>query len=382
EPYGFHSVWYAWTAPFDGKARADASSAFVQVYTGASITELRPVTLQEVESSGSTAIWRVTNSLTYLLRVFGPWRGDGFTDSGFDLRLGLVPLPPNDDFEARIALDGTDITTEGSNVGATRQPFEPFALDQRAGGTVWWSWRASRSGEASISTFGSDFDTMLAVYTGDSVDRLRWVGEDDDSGGSLTSRLVFPALAGEVYQIAVSGFGGYSWQVPPQGRIQVQVHLGDVVAPPTGQSPAQLPKALFSLAGILSAVHTQPDGKVIIGGTFSAVNGQTRQNLARLNANGSLDLTWNVAVDGPIDVILMRGDSVFLGGAFSKVNGVGRAGLAKVQSSDGHLDEVWNPNPESTGHIFAEWQKRFYALLAVGDFIYVSGDFRAIGEAR
>ncbi|HXJ61310.1 MAG TPA: Calx-beta domain-containing protein, partial [Verrucomicrobiae bacterium] len=151
---------------------------------------------------------------------------------------------------------------------------------------------------------------------------------------------------------------------------------------PTGQSPAQLPKALFSLAGILTAVHTQPDGKVIIGGTFSAVNGQPRQNLARLNANGSLDLTWNVAVDGPVDVILMRGDSVFLGGAFSKVNGVGRAGLAKVQSSDGQLDEIWNPNPESTGHIFAEWQKRFYALLAVGDFIYVSGDFRAIGEAR
>ena len=41
------------------------------------------------------------------------------------------------------------------------------------------------------------------------------------------------------------------------------------------------------------AVTVQPDGKVLVGGQFTAVNGTSRNNIARLNANGSLDSSFN-----------------------------------------------------------------------------------------
>src|SRR5262249_3759775 len=44
--------------------------------------------------------------------------------------------------------------------------------------------------------------------------------------------------------------------------------------------------------GPITALSGQSDGKVIIGGGFSRVNGIGRHNLARLNANGSLDETF------------------------------------------------------------------------------------------
>ena len=41
------------------------------------------------------------------------------------------------------------------------------------------------------------------------------------------------------------------------------------------------------------ALAVQPDGKILLGGEFSAVAGQPRRGVARLNADGSLDPTFN-----------------------------------------------------------------------------------------
>ena len=51
------------------------------------------------------------------------------------------------------------------------------------------------------------------------------------------------------------------------------------------------PAGLYGLA-------TQPDGKVVIGGTFTSVNGVTRNHIARLNADGLLDRTFQEGMDG------------------------------------------------------------------------------------
>ena len=65
----------------------------------------------------------------------------------------------------------------------------------------------------SLTTLGSDFDTLLAVYTGNKVTALTPVAADDDSGGYFTSLVTFNVTAGTVYQIAVAGFQGASGQV-------------------------------------------------------------------------------------------------------------------------------------------------------------------------
>ena len=60
-----------------------------------------------------------------------------------------------------------------------------------------------------MSTLGSDYDTLLAVYTGSSLSGLTVVGSNDNAAtGDTTSRVQFTAVAGQTYIIAVDGTGG------------------------------------------------------------------------------------------------------------------------------------------------------------------------------
>jgi hypothetical protein len=127
--------------------------------------------------------------------------------------------PPNDDFAGRTELIGANVAISASNVGATRELGEPSHLGFTKGHSVWWTWTAPVSGEAIISTTGSSFDTILAVYTGKSLTSLEIVAEDDDSGGERASKVQFNAVAGTTYQIAVDGYGLSS------GSIELQVDL-------------------------------------------------------------------------------------------------------------------------------------------------------------
>jgi hypothetical protein len=78
---------------------------------------------------------------------------------------------------------------------------------------VWWTWTAPANGRVTINTVGSVFDTLLAVYTGQSLGALASVASDDQSGGNNTSRVVFQVVAGTTYQIAVDGYNGATGQV-------------------------------------------------------------------------------------------------------------------------------------------------------------------------
>src|SRR6185369_5397011 len=72
----------------------------------------------------------------------------------------------------------------------------------------WYNWQAPASGSATISTAGSTFDTVLAVYTGNAVNSLTLIGNSDDvdPGVTLTSSVTFTATAGTTYRIVVDGF--------------------------------------------------------------------------------------------------------------------------------------------------------------------------------
>ena len=126
--------------------------------------------------------------------------------------------PANDNFADAIALQGQSGTVNGTNVDATSEPGEPnhteTATDPPVVGlgssSVWYTIRANQSVVVILDTFGSDFDTVLAVYTGNRVDNLTAVvGNDDfDFPDVLQSRVTFIADAGTTYRIAIDGFGG------------------------------------------------------------------------------------------------------------------------------------------------------------------------------
>ena len=114
-----------------------------------------------------------------------------------------------------------------NNTAATRDTGEPLHDGKPGGASVWLTWIPDESGVATFETTGSAFDTILAVYTGDSITNLQRVASDDDGSSTLTSLLKFNAIAGTPYHIVVDG---YSRQ---QGRISLTWNLdtGVIAAP-------------------------------------------------------------------------------------------------------------------------------------------------------
>jgi len=117
--------------------------------------------------------------------------------------------PPNDHFSNAVVITAITAGEMGSNARATAETNEPQHFsDNDASRSLWWRWIAPSNMTVTVSTDGSSFDTVLAVYTGASVNNLTPIAFDDDSGVGNNSRLAFPASAGVTYHIAVDGFGG------------------------------------------------------------------------------------------------------------------------------------------------------------------------------
>ena len=88
------------------------------------------------------------------------------------------------------------------------------------------------------------------------------------------------------------------------------------------------------------ATSIQSDGKIIIGGQFATYNGTGRNRIARLNIDGSLDLTFVVGTGGNNTVFttsLQSDGKIIIGGQFTTYNGIGRNRIARV-NTDGSLD--------------------------------------------
>jgi uncharacterized delta-60 repeat protein len=90
----------------------------------------------------------------------------------------------------------------------------------------------------------------------------------------------------------------------------------------------------------IRAIAIQPDNKILIGGSFSTINGMPRTRIARLNADGSLDETFNpgTSFDNVVEVITLQSDGkILVGGDFVFFNGVLKRRIARL-NSDGSLD--------------------------------------------
>ncbi len=222
---GGSSVWWIWTAPSSGVTTiTTAGSGFdtlLAVYTGTAISALTSIASNDDSASGgstSQVIFNAVSGTTYRIAV------DGYRDFFDAAESGTISLsltldtgirPANDNFADRIVLSGTSLTNTGSSIGATRESTsEPLHAGNIGGRSVWWTWTAPFSGYVEVSTAGSSFDTLLAVYTGPLVTALTAkASNDDDSNGGNTSRLVFNAVAGASYQIAVDGYNGASGNI-------------------------------------------------------------------------------------------------------------------------------------------------------------------------
>lgn len=101
---------------------------------------------------------------------------------------------------------------------------------------------------------------------------------------------------------------------------------------------------------LVNCVALLPDGKILIGGAFTSVNSTTRNRLARLNTNGTLDAGFDPNAGNTINSLVPQPDNkVILAGSFTTIGGVTRNRIARV-NTDGTLDTGFDPNANGTVH--------------------------------
>jgi hypothetical protein len=123
--------------------------------------------------------------------------------------------PANDDFGNRetitaIPFSASVDTTEATFEGAEPDPGDdPIFCGFEVDNTVWYQFTPTSNAVVAADTFGSDFDTVLAVWTGPALNTLSLVDCNDDTA-DLDSEVLFHALRGTTYLIQIGGFDGES----------------------------------------------------------------------------------------------------------------------------------------------------------------------------
>jgi len=129
--------------------------------------------------------------------------------------------------------------------------------------------------------------------------------------------------------------------------------------------------------GTIYAMAVQADGKVVIGGRFANVNGQPRQNLARLNSDGSLDANFlsggSNGVDGTVFALACdKQGNILVGGNFNAVQDTSRRNFVRLLPS-GQLDSSFANGQSPDGAVHA------IALSPKGNIV-IGGKFDLVGQ--
>lgn len=134
---------------------------------------------------------------------------DGIETPGIDVVLQRVPPPENDDRADAIVISALPFEDRRRTGPATLEPGEPTC--ERIEATVWYSFTPTpdMAGLLAADTLGSDFDTVLAVYLGQAPTGSNRLGCSDEYRDDSTSRVVFPAVAGQTYWIQAGGYFGW-----------------------------------------------------------------------------------------------------------------------------------------------------------------------------
>jgi hypothetical protein len=203
-----NSVWWKWTATTDGLVEVNTFGSdfdtLLGVYTGSAVDALTLVAANDdALDSQSQLTFTAVAGTTYYIDV------DGFGDAVGNITLNLGTTPVNDNFANATVVSGG--TVSGYNLASTGgEPGEPTQVVSGQANTVWWTWTAATSGSTEINTFGSDFDTRLAIYRATtptpSFGDLQFLVLSDDANNTLQSQALFNATAGETYYIVVDGY--------------------------------------------------------------------------------------------------------------------------------------------------------------------------------
>ncbi len=308
--------------------------------------------------------------------------GGGFVAVNNEERRALARLHPGGDLDTNFDVDATTDTFISSV--ATRADDQVLV----GGNHLSIDDRNNRTGVARLRSNGSldsDFEPLPGIETnsirfasalrGNQVLaggrsgtvapvllRLANDGSGGDLGGPLGGTIVRVAFAEDDGRILLAG---------NFDRI-AGVERNDIARLLTDGSvdPAFAPSITGGVSGVLSAA-SDSDGRLLIGGGFTAVNGVSRANLARLFPDGTLDSAFVPLVNGSVSSVLRQPDgAVIIAGGFTTVGGTVQLRLARLRE-DGSHDASFAPHFD--GGVEGVTLQADGKLIVTGAFATVDG---------
>jgi len=208
------NLWYLYTAITTGEVTvsligSEFDTALVVYDTGSCYPKSEDIIERNDDFGGmlqSQITFQATAGNMYLFEVLGynsDEAGEGVLNVSSE---GVTPPSPSDDNDD--CYDATPISE------VTNLPFDTTAATQDGphhclySPNRWYCYTPSCTGEATASTAGSSFDTMLAVYEGCDCDLIEdtLIECNDDTANSRQSEVVFDVVAGNQYMIEVGGY--------------------------------------------------------------------------------------------------------------------------------------------------------------------------------
>ena len=141
--------------------------------------------------------------------------------------------------------------------------------------------------------------------------------------------------------------------------------------------------ATFGGSGISSGhrvyfIHPISNTKYLIAGTFTSYNGVAKNRIVKVNSNGSIDNSFNpgIGANGDIYMITAQTDGKFiLVGSFTSYNGVARNRIARI-NANGSLDASFDPGTGANSQVFVAKVQTDGKILIGGNFTSFNGASR------
>jgi uncharacterized delta-60 repeat protein len=229
---------------------------------------------------------------------------------------------------------------------------------------------------------GGEFTTIGGVSR-NFIARLKADYEDLDNPGTF--------IAGEIDSTFNPNAGGIvrSLAVQPDTNILVSGDFTTIGGQPRSSlarlnaagtvDSVFLPEADAISEVAISAIAVQGNGKFLIGGLFSHIDGIPSSHIARLHSNGSMDTTWHTSVNGEVtSIVILSNGKILICGNFTSItdsNGTyPRNSLARL-NADGSVDVQFYPTFHGSVYAIAEETSPTGEIN--GD-ILVAGDFTSV----
>jgi uncharacterized delta-60 repeat protein len=132
---------------------------------------------------------------------------------------------------------------------------------------------------------------------------------------------------------------------------------------------------LNMVGNYVDAIAVQTDGKIIIGGNFSVILGLARNRIARLNADGTLDAAFDPNANDDVSSVAVQSDGkILMGGLFTNIGGQTQRNRIARLNSDGSVDTTFDPNADGVVHSIAPQPNG--KILVGGGFTIIGGQTR------